>query len=89
MGSGRASIAQRKDLKNEEIVENRTLCQNVLLLPFQTPQAPSSLHSRESTAVIDEVDAVVVCMHAGVCGERALRLDRDVEDEGDEDWDEE
>ena len=56
-GSGRARIAQRNDLKNEDIVENRTLCQNVLFVPFQTPQAPSSLHNLERTAVMDDVDS--------------------------------
>ena len=45
VGSGRASIAQRKDLMKDAMVEKSTLCQNVLFVPFQTPQAPSSLHS--------------------------------------------
>ena len=56
VGSGSARIAQRNDLRNDVIVEKRTLCQNVLLVPFQTPHAPSSFHSLESTAVKDDVE---------------------------------
>ena len=57
VGSGRDKTAQRKDLRNDAIVEKRTLCQNVLFVPFQTPQAPSSLHSLESTAVKEDVES--------------------------------
>ena len=57
VGSGRANTAQKKDLRNDAIVEIRTLCQNVLFVPFQTPQAPSSLHSLESTVVKEDVES--------------------------------
>ena len=86
VGSGSARTAQKKDLRNDAIVEKRTLCQNVLLVPFHTPQAPSSLHSLESTVVRDEVERGAY-VWLWECGERMLRLDLGVED--DEDRDEE
>lgn len=56
VGSGSAKIAQKKDRRKDVMVDSSTECQNVLFVPFHTPQAPSVDHNDESTAVSEEVD---------------------------------
>ena len=45
---------------------DRILCTKVLLVPFQTPQAPSCVQSVESAPPIDEAEArLCTCVTAG------------------------
>ena len=55
-GSGRLRTAQKSERRKEDIVLSRILWMNVLFVPFQTPQAPSSFHKAEMTVVREEAD---------------------------------
>ena len=50
VASGKSSMALSKLLVHVSIVLRRTLYTNVEFVPFQTPQAPSLLHSWVSTS---------------------------------------
>lgn len=63
VGSGSAKTAQKNDLKKDVIVERMTEYQNVLFVPFHTPQAPSVDHNEDNAVVRDDVDGrALVCI---------------------------
>lgn len=56
LGSGMAKMAARNERVKEVSVDRRIEWRYVLLVPFQTPQAPSVCQSIESAAVKEDGD---------------------------------
>lgn len=64
-GSGKASTAHSRDLRNVVSDDSKTLWINVLFVPFQTPHAPSLCQRYDTAAVRDEIDRrAIVCADA-------------------------